>query len=275
MDGRATFLLTYVCHLLGGHLRELVTQSSMKLRSTRARVWQAARVRKTDLVRQHATIRRFADVLTFLQDDDAFPPVVAVNVGGTLFTTTLSTLCRYPESLLGVMFSGRHRILRDACGRPFIDFDPDRFRPVLEFLRTETLPPSDRSVDVYQAAAYFAVEPLRERLTCFAPVARMLVQTSYRDRFRNYEQLRYHVVKTATEKAAVDAGHRTIVRVLIKRGTSTHDDTDKDHMCVRSEADFDLESFKVTAADAAADAVSGTRHRRTAGTSGIRTTMTC
>ncbi|XP_015223053.2 BTB/POZ domain-containing protein KCTD7 isoform X1 [Lepisosteus oculatus] len=52
-----------------------------------------------------------------------FPEVVPLNVGGTYFTTRLSTLRRYDDTMLAAMFSGRHHIPRDAEGRFFIDRD--------------------------------------------------------------------------------------------------------------------------------------------------------
>lgn len=52
-----------------------------------------------------------------------FPEVISLNVGGTFFTTRLSTLRRYEDTMLAAMFSGRHYIPRDADGRYFIDRD--------------------------------------------------------------------------------------------------------------------------------------------------------
>ncbi|XP_034033944.1 LOW QUALITY PROTEIN: BTB/POZ domain-containing protein KCTD7 [Thalassophryne amazonica] len=57
----------------------------------------------------------------------SFPEVISLNVGGTYFTTRLSTLQRYEDSMLAAMFSGRHYIPRDAEGRFFIDRDGTYF----------------------------------------------------------------------------------------------------------------------------------------------------
>lgn len=59
-----------------------------------------------------------------------------LNVGGHLFTTSLSSIRKHPESTLAQMV-GRHR---DAQGRCFIDRDGSHFGAVLQFLRAETLP---------------------------------------------------------------------------------------------------------------------------------------
>lgn len=74
-------------------------------------------------------------------DDSTFPPVVELNVGGVFYTTTLATLTRDEESLLGRMFTGRapSPVLRDAKGKYFIDRDGVLFRYVLDYLRNEKL----------------------------------------------------------------------------------------------------------------------------------------
>lgn len=50
-----------------------------------------------------------------------FPSVVNINVGGKKFATRLSTLLRFPESMLAAMFSGRHDVDMDADNNYFID----------------------------------------------------------------------------------------------------------------------------------------------------------
>ncbi|CAN0151751.1 unnamed protein product [Lampetra planeri] len=64
---------------------------------------------------------------------------VTLNVGGTVYTTSLDTLTRFPDSMLAAMFSGKMPTARDAHGRFFIDRDGKIFRHVLNFLRTSRL----------------------------------------------------------------------------------------------------------------------------------------
>ncbi len=66
--------------------------------------------------------------------------VLEINVGGTIFATFLSTLKKHPSSMLAAMFSGRHPLARDHCGRPFVDRSPKMFALVLEYLRTDIFP---------------------------------------------------------------------------------------------------------------------------------------
>ena len=47
---------------------------------------------------------------------ERFKQRVKLNVGGSRFETTLSTLTRHPDSMLAVMFSGRHEVPQDDDG---------------------------------------------------------------------------------------------------------------------------------------------------------------
>ena len=61
--------------------------------------------------------------------------IVILNVGGIKFTTSLRTLQAEPESMLGVMFSGRHPLVKQEDGSIFIDRDGTYFRIILNYLR--------------------------------------------------------------------------------------------------------------------------------------------
>jgi len=69
-------------------------------------------------------------------DIQKFKPVVKVNVGGTKFTTSLTTLCRFPNTMIGTMYSGRHELVQDEDGYHFIDRDGTHFRYILNYLRS-------------------------------------------------------------------------------------------------------------------------------------------
>ena len=59
---------------------------------------------------------------------------VDLNVGGTHFKTSLSTLLK-GETMLSAMFSGRMPLQKDETGMIFIDRDGRQFYRVLNFLR--------------------------------------------------------------------------------------------------------------------------------------------
>ena len=60
---------------------------------------------------------------------------VKLNVGGVLFTTTVQTLTKDPDSMLAAMFSGRFPMKPAEDGTFFIDRDGTYFRYILNYLR--------------------------------------------------------------------------------------------------------------------------------------------
>lgn len=96
-----------------------------------------------------------------------FPSIVDLNVGGCLYTTSLDSLTRYPNSMLGIMFSGRRWIAKDSRGRFFIDRDGPMFRYVLNFLRSSklNLPDNFQELDqLMEEADFYQISQLIESL---------------------------------------------------------------------------------------------------------------
>ena len=110
-----------------------------------------------------------------------FESRIRLDVGGTKFTTTLCTLTRFPDSILGAMFSGRHKLTADDSGYDFIDRgsnistddngyyfidrDGTHFRHVLNFMRSpEDFDVSSMSTDhqkeLKKEAAYYGLDSL-------------------------------------------------------------------------------------------------------------------
>ncbi|KAK4519543.1 tRNA-His guanylyltransferase [Mucor velutinosus] len=90
---------------------------------------------------------------------------IRLNVGGSMFETSLSTLRRDTNSLLATMFSGRHLISAESDGSYFIDRDPSHFRLVLNYLRDLRIPPTilqDTKIcqELLQEAKYYCIEGL-------------------------------------------------------------------------------------------------------------------
>ena len=68
--------------------------------------------------------------------------VISLNVGGTVFVTSVATLTQYPNSMLAAMFnpeSERPPAMKDGQGNYFIDRDPKPFDVILSFLRSAKL----------------------------------------------------------------------------------------------------------------------------------------
>lgn len=99
---------------------------------------------------------------------------VHIDVGGTIYTSSLETLTKHPESRLARMFNGSIPIVLDSLKQHyFIDRDGKMFRHVLNFLRTNTVAvPADfpELELLYEEARYYDIpaltrqlEPLREQ----------------------------------------------------------------------------------------------------------------
>ncbi|XP_042326970.1 BTB/POZ domain-containing protein KCTD11 [Sceloporus undulatus] len=93
--------------------------------------------------------------------------LVTLNVGGKLYSTTLETLTRFPDSMLGAMFRGPQPALTDNCGNYFIDRDGKTFRHILNFLRFGhlDLPEGYSELSLLRAEAdFYQIRPLLEAL---------------------------------------------------------------------------------------------------------------
>eukprot|EP00062_Callorhinchus_milii_P006930 gi/632947992/ref/XP_007889349.1/ PREDICTED: BTB/POZ domain-containing protein KCTD21-like [Callorhinchus milii] len=96
---------------------------------------------------------------------------VTLNVGGRLYSTSLTTLTRYPESMLGSMFSGAMPT-SDSQENYFIDRDGEMFRYILNFLRSShlDLPVDFQELDLLKREAdFFQIQPLLELLQTADP----------------------------------------------------------------------------------------------------------
>ncbi|XP_062522027.1 uncharacterized protein LOC134196822 [Corticium candelabrum] len=95
---------------------------------------------------------------------------VKLNVGGHKFTTSLTTLRSQPDSMLAVMFSGRHQLATDEDGAYFIDRDGTHYRHILNYLRDdtnleETLPQTKREqIELLKEAQYCQLNKLETKI---------------------------------------------------------------------------------------------------------------
>ncbi|XP_046875951.1 BTB/POZ domain-containing protein KCTD7 [Hypomesus transpacificus] len=138
---------------------------------------------------------------TLNASEEEFPEVIPLNVGGTNFTTRLSTLRRYDDTMLAAMFSGRHHIPRDAEGRFFIDRDGAYFGDILNFLREGELPQRDRVRAVHREAQYYAIGPLLDSLEDAQPLTGERVRQSFLDLMPYYKDNLERIVEIAKLRA--------------------------------------------------------------------------
>ncbi|KYO37026.1 BTB/POZ domain-containing protein KCTD11 isoform C [Alligator mississippiensis] len=103
---------------------------------------------------------------------------VTLNVGGKLYTTTVETLTRCPDSMLAAMFRGGPRPSHmDGRGHYIIDRDGPTFRHVLNFLRTGQLqlPEGYSELGLLATEAdFYQLHPLQEALSQWDAVQRRL-----------------------------------------------------------------------------------------------------
>ena len=85
--------------------------------------------------------------------------IVYLNVGGTKMATKMSTLCQIEGSLLAIMFSGRWEdsVERDEDGHIFLDYNPELFACVLDYLRAKKIETPSKPALLPQVALEDAV----------------------------------------------------------------------------------------------------------------------
>ena len=159
-----------------------------------------------------------------------------MNVGGYRFMTRLSTLRKYPDSMLAAMFSGRHKLDIDKNGYFFIDSNGAYFSYILDFLRHETIPPLDISMHVYKEASYYNIQPLIEKLQLTPAVAKLIVRESHRMQFPKYAELKQKIVRIAIDNAAIDKVGEVILHCFRKEFVPRAPYFNPSHECVADTA---------------------------------------
>uniref|UniRef100_A0A8C4Z672 Potassium channel tetramerization domain containing 15 n=1 Tax=Gadus morhua TaxID=8049 RepID=A0A8C4Z672_GADMO len=93
---------------------------------------------------------------------------VHIDVGGHMYTSSLATLTKYPESRISRLFNGTEPIVLDSLKQHyFIDRDGEIFRYILSFLRTcRLLLPEDFKdfLQLYEEARYYQLTPMVREL---------------------------------------------------------------------------------------------------------------
>uniref|UniRef100_A0A8C7SNL3 Potassium channel tetramerization domain containing 15 n=1 Tax=Oncorhynchus mykiss TaxID=8022 RepID=A0A8C7SNL3_ONCMY len=93
---------------------------------------------------------------------------VHIDVGGHMYTSSLATLTKYPDSRISRLFNGTEPIVLDSLKQHyFIDRDGEIFRYILSFLRTcKLLLPDDFKEFhlLYEEARYYQLSPMIKEL---------------------------------------------------------------------------------------------------------------
>nr|XP_002130618.1 BTB/POZ domain-containing protein KCTD7-like [Ciona intestinalis] len=143
------------------------------------------------------------------------PEILELNVGGYHFTTTLSTLQKYPGSMLSAMFSGRHSVAMDKNGSYFIDRDGSNFHHVLNFLRQSEMPPLSECIKVYHEAQFYNVHPFIEALELLKPIAGEKIRRTFLSHVPHYDENLHILLEKAQVLASTQPDRVSRLRVCI------------------------------------------------------------
>merc|ERR1711976_596538 len=110
------------------------------------------------------SIKRENEGIPVVATPSRYTAPVHIDVGGKIYTSSLDTLTKFPESRLAKMFSGGIPIVLDTLKQHyFIDRDGGMFRHILNFMRTgrPILPENFQYVDLLlEEAKYFELPEL-------------------------------------------------------------------------------------------------------------------
>jgi len=165
-----------------------------------------------------------------------FPHIVSLNVGGCHYMTRLSTLCRYPDSMLAAMFSGRHQLDQDGNGSYFLDSNGSCFVHILDFLRHGILPPNNVALKVYREACYYGIQPLITKLQTSPEVAKMLVCKAHRGQFPDYEGMKLKIINIAMERATINRTGEVLIYAFRQEFKAKSPYFDAHHECIADTA---------------------------------------
>ncbi|XP_014279912.1 BTB/POZ domain-containing protein Tiwaz isoform X2 [Halyomorpha halys] len=106
--------------------------------------------------------------IPFVAAANRYTAPVHIDVGGTIYTSSLETLTKYPESRLAKLFNGSIPIVLDSLKQHyFIDRDGGMFRHILNFMRNSRLLIPDNFPDLellLEEARYFEIQPMVKQL---------------------------------------------------------------------------------------------------------------
>ena len=109
----------------------------VRARKEVARVLEAGRREREAGVQEVARLRSelAQEVAAMQQVHNSQRSRVELDIGGTRYVTSRSTLRSRPGSMLDALFSGRHAVIEEEDGSVFIDRDGSAFGHVLAYLR--------------------------------------------------------------------------------------------------------------------------------------------
>ncbi|XP_044306176.1 BTB/POZ domain-containing protein KCTD14 isoform X2 [Varanus komodoensis] len=143
------------------------------------------------------------------------PQVIQLNVGGEIFTTTLSTLKKHPASKLAEMLvGGQSKFQMDSEGRYFIDRPGTYFAYILEFLRSAQVP-RQCVQEVYKEALFYEIKPLIKQLEDSPQIfGEVVARKQFLARVPNYPENLELMIRIARAEAVASRQSSVMVCVM-------------------------------------------------------------
>lgn len=129
--------------------------------------------------------------------------LIYLNVGGYKYTTTRATLCKYPDSMLGIMFAldSKFNPTLDKEGNVFIDANGRIFEYILDYLKHNTIPQDSENFRQFQCEMNYFQIPLIVEKTRLLPdnfdnlikrnkLERLIQTVEFRCNFSNFGNFR-------------------------------------------------------------------------------------
>ena len=90
--------------------------------------------------------------------------LIYLNVGGTKYTTTRSTLCKYPDSMLGRMFNANSQFkqVTDREGNIFLNSNGKIFEYILDFIISGVVPEDEIILNRFKTECDYYQLPYKE-----------------------------------------------------------------------------------------------------------------
>jgi cell division septum initiation protein DivIVA len=112
-----------------------MNRATLLIREADSKVKEKMLVAETSVLEMQDSVQLWKIEQELVAHTQKFEPRVRIDIGGVCFNTTAATLCRFPDTFIGVLFSGKHALPLDNESCHFIDRDGTHFRHILNFLR--------------------------------------------------------------------------------------------------------------------------------------------